>query len=65
MTGSMGSCGTCYRHATTYNAHAEKYFAMARMCDECARLIYGLREDLDELDAAAHREIAQVIGPCQ
>ncbi len=25
------------------------------------RLIYGLREDLDELDAAAHREIAQVM----
>lgn len=56
-----GFCESCHRDAATYTDQAEEYFAMSRMCEECARLIYGLREDLDEIDAAAHREIAQVM----
>lgn len=60
-----GFCETCHRYAATYTDQADQYFAISRMCEECARLIYGLREDLDEIDADAHRQIEQVMQEVQ
>jgi hypothetical protein len=51
----------CHRDASTYTDQADEFFALSRMCEECARLIYGLREDLDEIDSDAHRAINQVM----
>ncbi|SBS76609.1 putative methyl-accepting chemotaxis sensory transducer [uncultured Mycobacterium sp.] len=51
----------CHKEAATYTDQADTFFALSRMCDECARLIYGLREDLDEIDSDAHRAIDQVM----
>src|SRR5437879_6606190 len=60
-----GFCADCHRDASTYTSQADRYFALARMCEECARLIYGLREDLDEIDAEAHRTIHQIMQRAQ
>jgi hypothetical protein len=51
----------CHRQAATFTDQADRFFALSRMCEECARLIYGLREDLDEIDSDAHRAINQVM----
>ncbi len=55
-----GFCGQCHRDASTYTAQADRYFAMARVSEEVGRLLYGLREDLDQIDAEAHSAIEQV-----
>lgn len=54
-------CAKCHRDASRYTSQADRYFALARASDECARLIYGLREDLDQIDAEAHRAIQQIM----
>lgn len=60
-----GFCGALHRLAATYTDQADRYFALARGCEECGRLTYGLREDLDQIDAEAHRAIEQIMAAVQ
>ncbi|MBX9640816.1 MAG: hypothetical protein K2X97_14080 [Mycobacteriaceae bacterium] len=41
-------CQALDRWAAQHDGAADDFFAMARTCDEIARLFYGLREDLDQ-----------------
>lgn len=52
-----GFCNACHRSAATCTQQADQYFDMARVSHEVGRLLAGLREDLDDLDARAHAEI--------
>jgi len=52
-------------YASTYMEQADRYFTFARVCEECARLVYGLREDLDQIDAEAHEAIKKVMEAIQ
>lgn len=56
-----GFCEDCQRKASNFTGWADRYFALERTSEECARLIYGLREDLDQIDAEAHRAIQQIM----
>jgi len=53
------------QYASTYTEQADRYFTFARVCEECARLVYGLREDLDQIDAEAHEAIRKVMEAIQ
>jgi hypothetical protein len=55
-----GFCGWCTNTAGQYVDAADEFFAMARASEEVGRLLYGLREDLDEIDLRAHEEIQQI-----
>ncbi len=55
-----GFCGWCTSTAGEYVDAADEFFAMARVSEEVGRLLYGLREDLDEIDLRAHEEIQQI-----
>ena len=55
-----GFVDECHRDAATYTSQADRYFAIERVCQECSRLTYGLREDLDHIDANAHDAIKRV-----
>ncbi|WP_421843484.1 hypothetical protein [Mycobacterium sp.] len=35
-----GFCDECHREASTFTSQADRYFAIARVSEECARLIY-------------------------
>lgn len=56
-----GFCDACYRNAATCTSQADQYFAMSRVTEEVGRLLAGLREDLDDLDARAHAEIDKIM----
>ncbi|PBA42294.1 hypothetical protein CKJ63_07390 [Mycobacterium avium] len=56
-----GFCAKCHSYAATFTSQADRYFALERTSEECARLTYGLREDLDQIDAEAHRAIQQIM----
>ena len=56
-----GFYDACYRNAATCTSQVDQYFAMARVSDEVGRLLAGLREDLDDLDARAHAEIDKIM----
>ncbi|WP_162625293.1 hypothetical protein [Mycolicibacterium llatzerense] len=49
-----------YDLAATFTSQADHYFAMARVSDEVGRLIYGLRQDLDKIDADADQKIQEL-----
>ncbi len=51
---------TAYELAATFTKQADHYFAMARVSDEVGRLIYGLRQDLDKVDADADQKIQEL-----
>jgi hypothetical protein len=55
-----GFCESRYREARTCSAEADEFFAMSRAENEVARLDYGLREDLDEIDAKADEDIQRL-----
>ena len=55
-----GFCGWCTRTAGEYVDTADQFFAMSRVSEEVGRLLYGLREDLDEIDRRAHEEIQRI-----
>ena len=55
-----GFCGWCTSTAGEYVDTADQFFAMARVSEEVGRLLYGLREDLDEIDQRAHEEIQRI-----
>ena len=55
-----GFCGWCTSTAGEYVDTADQFFAMARVSEEVGRLLYGLREDLDEIDRRAHEEIQRI-----
>jgi hypothetical protein len=55
-----GFCGWCNRTAGEYVDGADEYFAMARVSEEVGRLLYGLREDLDDIDCRAHEDIQRI-----
>ena len=55
-----GFCDWCTRTAGEYVGDADEFFGMARVSEEVGRLLYGLRQDLDEIDRHAHQEIQQV-----
>jgi hypothetical protein len=55
-----GFCGWCHRMAGELSSQADEYFAMSRVSEEVARLLYGLREDLDEIDRKAEEEIQRL-----
>ena len=57
-----GFTDASHRLAQTVTAQADEYFAMAGAADEVARLIYGLREDLDSIDREANDQIKQMLG---
>lgn len=57
-----GFVDACHRNAYTVTAHADEYFTMADTADEIARLIDGLRHDLDDIDRQANDEIQQVMS---
>ena len=48
------------RSARQYVDGADEYFAMARVSEEVGRLLYGLREDLDDIDSRAHEDIQRI-----
>lgn len=52
-----GFCGWCTKTSGEYVSQADEYFAMAHVSEEAGRLLYGLREDLDEIDRGADEEI--------
>jgi hypothetical protein len=43
--------------ASTMAGHADTYFSMSRASAESGRIVCGLREDLDRIDAQAHEQI--------
>lgn len=47
-------------NARTVTAHADRYFTMAGVSNEVGRLLYGLQEDLDGIDAEANQKIQQI-----
>jgi hypothetical protein len=55
-----GFCNWCSTTAAEYVGDADDFFAMSRVSEEVGRLLYGLREDLDEIDRRAHEEIEQI-----
>ena len=55
-----GFCGWCTSTAGEYVDTADQFFAMARVSEEVGRLLYGLREDLDEIDRRAHEDIQRI-----
>jgi hypothetical protein len=55
-----GFCDDCHQKAATYTAQADHYFAMSRVSEEVGRLLYGLREDLEKIDAEAHEAIQRI-----
>jgi hypothetical protein len=57
-----GFVDACHRNAHTVTAHADEYFTMAQSADEIARLIDGLRHDLDDIDWQANEEIQRVLS---
>jgi len=57
-----GFVDACHRNAHTVTAHADEYFTMADTAGEIARLIDGLRHDLDDIDRQANDEIQQVMS---
>lgn len=57
-----GFADASHRLAQTVTAHADEYFAMAGAAEEVERLIYGLREDLDNIDREANQEIQRVLS---
>jgi hypothetical protein len=57
-----GFVDACHRNARTVTAHADEYFTMADSADEIARLLDGLRQDLDDIDRQANEEIQQVLS---
>lgn len=56
-----GFSGACHRYAATYVEHADQWFAMSRVSAECAFLVDGLRQELDQLDDHAHQAIDQIL----
>ena len=57
-----GFADASHRLAQTVTAHADEYFTMAGAAEEVGRLIYGLREDLDNIDREANQEIQRVLS---
>jgi len=51
---------SAYELAAAFTQQADHYFAMARVSDEVGRLIYGLRQDLDKIDADADQKIQEL-----
>jgi hypothetical protein len=56
-----GFVGASHRLAQTVTAQADEYFTLATVADEVGRLIYGLREDLDNIDREANDEIKRLL----
>lgn len=56
-----GFCDMCHRLSSTYTDQADHYFAMSRVSEEVGRLLYGLREDLDQIDSEAHAAIEKIM----
>jgi hypothetical protein len=52
---------TSYQLASTFTGHADRYFATSRASTECGRIMSGLRDDLDRIDAHAHARIGQLM----
>lgn len=52
---------TGYQLASTFTDQADRYFAMGRASSECARILSGLRTDLDRIDAKANAQIDQLM----
>lgn len=57
-----GFVDACHRNAHTVTAHADEYFTMAASADEIARLLDGLRQDLDGIDRQANEDIARILS---
>jgi hypothetical protein len=57
-----GFVDACHRNAHTVTAHADEYFTMAQSADEIARLVDGLRHDLDDIDRQANEDIQRVLS---
>lgn len=57
-----GFADASHRLAQTVTAQADEYFTMAGAAEEVGRLIYGLREDLDNIDREANQEIQRVLS---
>lgn len=57
-----GFVDSCHRNARTVTSHADEYFGMADSAHEIARLIDGLRSDLDQIDEQANDEIQQILA---
>jgi hypothetical protein len=55
-----GFCDDCHQKASAYTDQADHYFAMSRVSEEVGRLLYGLREDLEKIDAEAHEAIQRI-----
>jgi hypothetical protein len=57
-----GFVDACHRNARTVTSHADQYFDMADSAHEIARLIDGLRQDLDQIDQQANDEIQRILS---
>jgi hypothetical protein len=57
-----GFVDACHRNAHTVTAHADEYFTMADSADEIARLLDGLRQDLDGIDRQANEDIQRILS---
>lgn len=57
-----GFVDACHRNARTVTTHADQYFDMADSAHEIARLIDGLRQDLDQIDEQANEEIQRILS---
>jgi hypothetical protein len=57
-----GFVDACHRNAQTVTTHADEYFTMADSAEEIARLIDGLRQDLDDIDRQANEDIQRILS---